>query len=79
MKYDKKYFENLGWVAFIGIVVFVVVVLVFFPFLLIWCVNILGPALSIPYNFYTWLATWILWWFTWGRTAVQLNQIKEKL
>lgn len=39
------------------------VLLAFFPFALIWCMNTLFSGLAIPYNFWTWLAMFVLYWF----------------
>lgn len=37
-----------------------VLIFIFWPFVLIWSLNILFPTLMIPYNFWTWLATLLL-------------------
>lgn len=39
--------------------VLVVLVIVFGPFITIWALNTLFPALNIPYNFPSWFA--VLW------------------
>jgi len=41
-----------------------------FPLAIIWALNTLFPALAIPYNFWTWLATLVLggFWKTEYRT-----------
>lgn len=43
-------------------VVFLIVGVVLLPFVFIWSVNTLF-GLSIPYNFWTWLAAVVLWLF----------------
>ncbi len=43
----------------LGIVVLVIVLILAGPFLLIWSMNTLFPALSIPYDLQTWFAALI--------------------
>jgi hypothetical protein len=43
-----------------------------FPFAIIWALNTLFPALAIPYNFWTWLATLVLGGF--WKTKVKLDK-----
>ena len=39
---------------------FVLALVVFGPFILVWCLNTLFPVLVIPYTFKTWLASLLL-------------------
>lgn len=45
-----------GALLFIGITLIIFFV-IFSPFAFIWALNTLFPALKIPFNFYTWLAS----------------------
>lgn len=42
------------------IIALVVSLIVLGPFLLIWALNILVPALAIPFTFSTWLAAFVI-------------------
>lgn len=45
----------------IGMVVLLILALIVFgPFILVWCLNTLFPVLAIPYTFKTWLASLLL-------------------
>lgn len=44
----------------IALFVFILLVLAFGPFLTIWALNTLFPALAIPYTFETWAAVVLL-------------------
>jgi hypothetical protein len=43
----------------VGLVIVAILLLVFGPFVTIWSLNTLFPALAIPYTFSTWLA--VIW------------------
>ena len=53
----KTLFATLGAAA--GIIALIAII-VLFPFVFIWSMNILFPALAIPYTFETWLAIVLL-------------------
>ena len=42
------------------IIVLLLLVIIFSPFIAIWSLNTLFPLLVIPYNFQTWLASLLL-------------------
>lgn len=46
--------------ALIAMIVLIGLAIIFAPFLTIWSLNTLFPVLSIPYNFWTWLAVVIM-------------------
>ena len=58
MKYRFKY--QGGWIATLLIILLLLVAIALGPVLVIWSLNTLFPALAIPFNIYTWLATAIL-------------------
>ena len=66
-------------VGFILFVVFLLAVIVFWPFLLIFALNTLFVSLSIPYTFWTWLSVAILQMSTFGGLATILKRIEGKL
>jgi len=43
----------------VGVIIVAILLLVFGPFVTIWSLNTLFPALAIPYTFSTWLA--VIW------------------
>ena len=43
----------------VGLVIVAILLLVFGPFVTIWSLNTLFPALAIPYTFSTWIA--VIW------------------
>jgi hypothetical protein len=43
----------------VGLVIVAILLLIFGPFVTIWSLNTLFPALAIPYTFSTWLA--VIW------------------
>jgi hypothetical protein len=45
---------------FVGVAALIVSLVLAGPLLILWSLNILFPALGIPYNVWTWLATLIL-------------------
>lgn len=49
----------LGAIAIALLIAFIVGMVIFFPIITIWSLNLLF-GLSIPYTIYTWLATWWL-------------------
>lgn len=65
--------------AGIGLVILLILVIIFWPFVLLWSINTLIPALSIPYSFTTWLATVIINLSTFGGLNYSIRQLKEKL
>jgi len=53
----------------VGLIVFILAVIVFGPFLTIWAANTIFPTLAIPYTFDTWLATILLGGFFRGSSV----------
>ena len=43
----------------VGVIIVAILLLVFGPFVTIWSLNTLFPALAIPYTFSTWIA--VIW------------------
>lgn len=41
-------------------IIAIVAIIIFGPFLLIWSLNTLFPSLAIPFTFETWIATFVL-------------------
>lgn len=58
--------KNLTYIGVIALIVFVIFVIVFWPFVLIWALNTVFISLSIPYTSWTWLSIWILQASTFG-------------
>lgn len=50
--------EKLGFCVVVFLAVSLLIVVG--PLLTLWSINTLFPALSIPYTFWTWLATFVL-------------------
>jgi hypothetical protein len=55
-----KFNYDGGWIATLLIISLFLVAIALGPVLVIWSLNTLFPALAIPFNIYTWLATAIL-------------------
>lgn len=59
-----KYLDNTEKVtvygAITGMVIFIILLLIFFPFILIWALNTLIPALAIEYSFINWFASLVI-------------------
>ncbi len=47
----------------VGFIVLLLVVIVLFPWAVIWALNTLFPALAIPFTFWTWLAVLVIGMF----------------
>ena len=58
-------------------VIFVILMIVFWPFAIIWAINTLAPAMSIPYSFWTWLAVVVLNLSTFGGLHSSIRSIKS--
>jgi hypothetical protein len=43
----------------VGVIIVAILLLIFGPFVTIWSLNTLFPALAIPYTFSTWIA--VIW------------------
>jgi hypothetical protein len=65
----SRLFANMGVGAFLA---FLVVLIIFWPFVVIWAANTLFPALAIPYTFWTWLAT-LIFTATFGKANVSVK------
>ena len=63
---------NVGPITMIAIVAIVIAVIILAPLAIIWALNTLF-ALSIAYNFWTWLAILVLT-STFGRANVRINK-----
>ncbi len=46
-----------------GFIVLLLLVIVLFPWAVIWALNTLFPALAIPFTFWTWLAVLVIGMF----------------
>jgi hypothetical protein len=57
----------------VGFVVLIIALLIFWPFVVIWSVNTLFPAMAIPYTFWTWLAT-LIFTMTFGKANISANK-----
>ena len=59
-----RYLDNTEKVtvygAITGMVIFIILLLIFFPFILIWALNTLIPALAIEYSFINWFASLVI-------------------
>jgi len=53
-KFIAEAFGLIGWIAFVAILV------IAGPLITIWAMNTMFPALNIPMNFQTWLASLVL-------------------
>ncbi len=47
----------------VGFIVLLLVVIVLFPWAVIWALNTLFPALAIPFTFWTWLSVIVIGMF----------------
>jgi hypothetical protein len=71
--------NNMNIAGMVALLVLVVILVVFWPLIIIASLNSLFPLLSIPYNFYTWLSICVLNLSTFGGLNTTLVQIKNKL
>lgn len=71
--------KNLPFAGIALILILCTVVIVFWPFVLIFALNTLFITLSIPYTFWTWLSVAILQLSTFGGLATILRSIEKKL
>jgi hypothetical protein len=62
----------IGAIGVIGFVVLAIVMILFWPFAIIWAVNTVF-ALNIAYTFWTWLAVIVLT-ATFGKTTVSIKK-----
>lgn len=64
----EELIKNFKITGFIVIAAFFIVVIlaILYPLAIIYALNVLFPMLSIPYNFFTWLATAFLHFCTFG-------------
>jgi hypothetical protein len=58
-----------GPFAILGVIALTVFLLALGPWLVIWALNTLFPALSIPFNFWTWASVMILYGSFHGKTV----------
>ena len=68
---DKNMSDNI---KIIGVIILIILVVVFAPFLTIWSVNTLFPVLAIPFTFDTWAAVVLLG--MWVRGTVDFRKNK---
>lgn len=61
-------------IKIVGIIILILLLVVFGPFLTIWSMNILFPALAIPFTFDTWAAVVLLG--MWVRGTVDFRKNK---
>lgn len=71
--------KTLSFAGIALILILYTVVIVFWPFVLIFALNTLFITLSIPYTFWTWLSVAILQLSTFGGLATILRSIEKKL
>lgn len=62
---------KVGAGVFLGVIVLAGLLVIFGPFLTIWALNTLFPALAIPFAFDTWLAVVLLGMFLRGNVSVK--------
>ena len=60
MKYEYESMTTKAWVDLIAVVVFLLALIILWPFAIIGALNTLFPLLSIPYSFLSWLSVVIL-------------------
>lgn len=71
-----RYLDNIEKVAVYGsvtaLVVVMILLLIFYPFILIWALNKLIPVLAIEYSFINWFASLIIV-FIFSSTKVKIK------
>ena len=60
MKYEFENMTTKAWIALVAVVVFLLALIILWPFAIIGALNTLFPLLSIPYSFLSWLSVVIL-------------------
>ena len=66
-------------VGILAVFVLAIVVIVFWPLVIIWAINTVLPTLAISYGFWQWLAVVVLQLSTFGGLSVTLREISNKL
>jgi hypothetical protein len=61
-------------IKIVGVVILILILVVFAPFLTIWSMNTLFPVLAIPFTFDTWAAVVLLG--MWARGTVDFRKNK---
>ena len=61
MKEFGAVMQGIALVTIAAGIVMLAAVVIFYPFILVWCINTLFTT-NIPYSFYTWLASAMLYW-----------------
>lgn len=59
--------------ALVWVVIAMIGMVIFWPFILIWGLNTLFPVLAIPFTFWTWLAALIVT-MTFGRSTTNVKK-----
>lgn len=60
-----------------AVILFSILMIVFWPLAIIWAINTIAPAMSIPYSFMSWLAVVILQLSTFGGLSATIRSIKR--
>lgn len=77
--YSNKNLSNWSVAGLLVLAVLLILLGIFYPLILIWCLNTLFSSLSIPYSFWTWLAMTLLNIGLFGGIRWQLAKISNKL
>lgn len=63
--------------AIVGLVILILAIIILQPLAIIWAINTLAPAMSVPYSFWTWLAVVVLHISTFGGLNASIRVIKK--
>lgn len=64
-------------VAIVGLVILILAIIILQPLAIIWAINTIAPAMSIPYSFWTWLAIVVLNVSTFGGLHSAIRSTKH--
>lgn len=76
MKFNNS---NLSAISFLLVITVLLLVIIFWPLVIVFALNTLFVTLSIPYTFWTWLSVAVLQLSTFGGLATILRSIEKKL
>lgn len=68
--------DGMKIAAIVGIVILILAIIILQPLAIIWAINTIAPAMSIPYSFWTWLATVVLYFSTFGGLNASIRSLK---
>ena len=74
LKHEFEKMITRAWVALVIVVVFLLALIILWPFVIIGALNILFPLLSIPYSFLSWLSVVILNITTFALLVLAINR-----